>query len=40
VQENGRTTLRAVSLGSDLDGDRVEVLSGIAAGEKVVKAAP
>jgi membrane fusion protein, multidrug efflux system len=40
VQENGRTTLRAVTLGADLDGDRVEVLSGIAAGEKVVKATP
>jgi hypothetical protein len=40
VQENGRTTLRAVTLGGDLDSDRVEVLSGIAAGEKVVKAAP
>ena len=40
VQENGRTALRAVTLGADLDGDRVEVLSGIAAGETVVKAAP
>jgi membrane fusion protein (multidrug efflux system) len=40
VQENGRTALRAVTLGADLDGGKVEVLSGIAAGETVVKAAP
>ncbi|HET6577856.1 MAG TPA: efflux RND transporter periplasmic adaptor subunit [Gemmatimonadales bacterium] len=40
VQENGRTALRAVVLGADLDGDRVEVVSGIAAGEEVVKATP
>ena len=40
VQENGRTGLRAVVLGADLDSGRVEVLSGIAAGEEVVKAAP
>jgi hypothetical protein len=29
-----------VTLGADLDGDRVEVVSGISAGEKVVRAAP
>jgi hypothetical protein len=29
-----------VTLGSDLDGDRVVVVSGIAAGEKVVRASP
>ena len=40
VWEDNRPTLRAVTLGSDLDGDRVEVVSGIAAGEKVVRAAP
>jgi RND family efflux transporter MFP subunit len=40
VWDDNRTTLRAVTLGSDLDGDRVEVVSGIAAGEKVVRAAP
>jgi hypothetical protein len=40
VWDEGRTTLRAVTLGADLDGDRVEVVSGIAAGEKVARAAP
>jgi membrane fusion protein, multidrug efflux system len=38
VQEGGRTTLRAVTLGGELDGGRVEVLSGIAPGETVVGA--
>jgi membrane fusion protein, multidrug efflux system len=40
VWDDNRTTLRAVTLGAELDGDRVEVVSGIAAGEKVVRAAP
>jgi RND family efflux transporter MFP subunit len=40
VWDDNRPTLRAVTLGSDLDGDRVEVVSGIAAGEKVVRATP
>lgn len=40
VWDDGRTTLRAVTLGADLDGDRVEVITGIAAGEKVARAAP
>ncbi|HET7427361.1 MAG TPA: efflux RND transporter periplasmic adaptor subunit [Gemmatimonadales bacterium] len=40
VSDDGRTTLRAVTLGAELDGDRVEVVSGIAAGEKVARAAP
>ena len=40
VWDDNRPTLRAVTLGSDLDGDRVEVVSGIAAGEKVVRASP
>jgi len=40
VWDDNRPTLRAVTLGADLDGDRVEVVSGIAAGEKVVRAAP
>jgi RND family efflux transporter MFP subunit len=40
VWDDGRTTLRAVTLGADLDGDRVEVVTGIAAGEKVARAAP
>jgi membrane fusion protein (multidrug efflux system) len=40
VWDDGRTTLRAITLGADLDGDRVEVVTGIAAGEKVARAAP
>ncbi|MGH7515212.1 MAG: efflux RND transporter periplasmic adaptor subunit [Gemmatimonadales bacterium] len=40
VWDDNRPTLRAVTLGADLDGDRVEVVSGIAAGEKVVRATP
>ena len=40
VWDDNRTTLRAVTLGAELDGDRVEVVTGIAAGEKVVRAAP
>jgi len=40
VWDDNRTTLRAVTLGADLDGDRVEVVSGIAAGEKVVRSTP
>jgi RND family efflux transporter MFP subunit len=40
VWDDGRTTLRAVTLGADLEGDRVEVMTGIAAGEKVARAAP
>ena len=34
VWDDNRTTLRAVTLGADLDGDRVEVVSGIAAGRE------
>ena len=40
VWDDNRTTLRAVTLGADLDSGRVEVISGIAAGEKVARAAP
>ncbi len=40
VWADDRTTLRPLTLGSELDGDRVEVLSGLAAGEKVVRTAP
>jgi len=40
VWDDNRTTLRAVTLGSELDGGRVEVLSGLAPGEKVVQSAP
>lgn len=40
VWDDNHTTLRAVTLGGELDGGRVEVVSGIAAGEKVVRSAP
>ena len=36
VWENGRTTLRAVTLGATLPDGRLEVLSGLAMGELVV----
>jgi RND family efflux transporter MFP subunit len=39
VWANDRTTLRPITLGSELEGDRIEVLSGLTAGEKVVTAA-
>jgi membrane fusion protein (multidrug efflux system) len=39
VWQDERTSLRAVTLGAELEGDRVEVLSGLAPGEKVVLAA-
>ena len=38
VWADHRSTLRAVTLGSDLDGDQVEVVSGLTAGEQVVRA--
>jgi membrane fusion protein (multidrug efflux system) len=40
VWDDNRTTLRAVTLGSELEGGRVEVLSGLSPGEKVVQNAP
>jgi RND family efflux transporter MFP subunit len=40
VWDDNRTTLRAVTLGGDLDSGRVEVISGIVAGEKVARAEP
>jgi membrane fusion protein (multidrug efflux system) len=40
VWADDRTTLRPLTLGSELEGDRVEVLSGLVAGEKVVRTAP
>jgi RND family efflux transporter MFP subunit len=40
VWEGNHATLRAVTLGADLDSGRVEVVSGIAAGEKVVRSSP
>jgi RND family efflux transporter MFP subunit len=40
VWDSNRTTLRAVTLGGRLPGDRVEVVSGIAPGEKLVRSGP
>jgi membrane fusion protein, multidrug efflux system len=40
VWADDHTTLRALTLGSELEGGRVEVLTGLAPGEKVVRAAP
>jgi membrane fusion protein (multidrug efflux system) len=40
VWADDRTTLRPLTLGSELEGDRIEVLSGLAPGEKVVRTAP
>lgn len=37
VWENGHTALRAVTLGADLAGGRVEVVSGLAAGERLAR---
>lgn len=37
VWENGRTALRAVTLGADLGNGRVEVVSGIAVGERLAR---
>lgn len=37
VWEHGRTALRAVTLGSDLDSGRVEVVSGLAPGERLAR---
>jgi RND family efflux transporter MFP subunit len=40
VWSDERTTLRALTLGSEVAGDRVEVVSGLAPGEKVVRNRP
>ena len=37
VVDAGRTTLRPVTVGRDVGGDRVEVLSGLAAGERLAR---
>lgn len=37
VLDNGRSTMRAVVLGSALEGNRVEVLSGLSPGERLVR---
>ena len=39
VMENGRTALRPVTVGADVGGGRVEVLNGLASGERVARAA-
>jgi hypothetical protein len=36
----GRTTLRLVTLGADVGGGRVEVMGGLAPGERVARPAP
>ena len=38
VLEDGRATSRAVTFGSDLGDGRVEVVRGLSAGERVVRA--
>jgi membrane fusion protein, multidrug efflux system len=40
VWDADRTSLRQVTVGGDLPGERVEVLSGLTAGEKVVRTGP
>lgn len=40
VWADNKTTLRRITLGGDLEGDRVEVISGLAPGEKVVSNSP
>lgn len=40
VWSDDHTTLRALTLGSELDGNLVEVVSGLAPGEKVLRKAP
>jgi len=40
VWSEERTTLRPLTLGADLPGDRIEVISGLSLGEKVVRTAP
>ena len=37
VWEENRTVLRPITLGVELEGGRVEVVSGLAPGEKVVR---
>ena len=39
VMQNGRTALRSVTVGGDVGGGRVEVLSGLSSGERVVRSA-
>ncbi len=39
VWDTGRAVLRQVTVGSELPGDRIEVLDGVVPGEKVVRTA-
>lgn len=39
VMENGRSSLRSVTVGGDVGGGRVEVLSGLSSGERVARSA-
>jgi len=39
VMQNGRTALRSVSVGADVGGGRVEVVSGLSPGERVMRTA-
>jgi membrane fusion protein, multidrug efflux system len=39
VAENGRTSLRTVTVGADLGGGRVEVLSGLSSCERIARSA-
>lgn len=39
VMQNGRTALRSVTVGGDVGGGRVEVLSGLSSGERVLRSA-
>jgi membrane fusion protein, multidrug efflux system len=40
VWDDSRTILRPITLGAELEGDRVEVVSGLAPGERVVRSGP
>jgi RND family efflux transporter MFP subunit len=40
VWDSDRTSLRQVTIGGELPGEQVEVVSGLAAGEKVVRTGP
>jgi hypothetical protein len=40
VWADERATLRALTLGTELAGDLVEVVRGLAPGERLVRAAP
>ena len=40
VWDSDRTSLRQVTVGNELPGERVEVVSGLAPGEKIVRNGP